>query len=403
MAYQTQFEGYVALKAQTARGAIASGTGAKTLPITSGAAKATKNVIASKQVRQDGLSVRGRHGTQKFDASYGGELQLGNYDDYFAALMRTTWGTTGSAVTTGTIAVATSTITFSGYNPLTAGDVKVFDIIAFSAGLAGADLNKPLRVVSITSTTIVVAETLTTVSSGASYSMAVKGRKLVNPTGGNLLKTYFTLEEHERAIDGSTIGQDVIVNKISLAMQADNMITTTITFLGTGNVQELEGASAPYFTSPVTTEAVPFSVIDATLRFANGDMLDLESFSLDLDLGATAPAVSGAKYSPDVFPGVLKVSGSITALRQSLAYFADFLAETSYALTLLCVVPGTSPAQFFNIVVPYFTLSGVTPSDFSREGGPRTQTITFSDETVGIDTTTGTGHDATKVKFQSFP
>lgn len=402
MAYQTQFEGYVALKAQSGLGAIASGSSAKVLPITSGAGKTAINPISSKQVRQDAMTVRGRHGTQKFEATYGGELQLGNFDDYFAGIMRGSWGSTGSAITTGTMGISGSTITFSGYNPLTAGDVKVHDVIYGTTGFAVADQNIPLRVTALTSSTIVVAESLTTVSSSTSYSFTVKGRKLVNPAGGALVKKYFTLEEHETAIDASTVAQDVVVNKISLNMQADNMMNLSVMFMGTGNVQGLQGSSAPYFTSPVETDATPLSVIDATIRFKNGDVLDLETLSLDIDLGSQAPAVVGAKYSPDVFPGVIKVSGSITALRSSLAHFASFLAEDSYSLCVLAEVPGTSPSQFFNIVVPYFTLGSVDASDFSREGGPRTQTITFPDDLVGIDTTSA-AYDRTKVKFQQFP
>lgn len=402
MAYQTQFEGYVALKAQGAKGSIASGGSAKILPITSGAGKTSVAAIGSKQIRSDAMTVRGRHGQRGFEATYGGELQLTNFDDAFAGVMRASWGSTGSAITTGTIAVSGSTITFSGYNPLTAGVVKVYDIVYFSTGLAVADTNIPLRVTAVTSTTVVVAESLTTVSAGASYSMSVKGRKLVNPAGGSLVKTYYTVEEHEAAIDASTVAQDVLHSKISLSMQPDNMMNVSVMLKGTGQTQALSGGSAPYFTSPVETDATPLSVIDATIRFAGGDVLDLESLSLDIDISVADTKVIGAEYSPDLFPGVIKVSGSITALRSDLSYYSGLLAETSYSLCILAVVPGTSPAQFFNIVVPYFTLAGVDPSDLSREGGPRTQTLSFPDELVGIDVT-GSAYDRTKVKFQTSP
>lgn len=400
MAYQTQFEGYVALKAQSGKGSIASGGSAKILPITSGAGKTSVAAIGSKQIRSDAMSVRGRHGQKGFEATYGGELQLTNFDDAFAGVMRNTWSATGSAITTGTIAVSGSTITFTGYNPLTAGVVKIFDVVTFPSGLDAADTDVPLRVTNVTASTIVVAEALTTVGSGASYSMSVKGRKLINPAGGSLVKTYYTLEEHEAAIDASTVAQDVMFSKVSLSMQADNMMNLSVMLKGTGQTQALESGSAPYFTSPVETDATPLSVIDATIRFGSGDVLDLESLSLDIDIGVQDTKVIGAQYSPDLFPGIIKVSGSITALRSSLAYYSAMLAETTYSLCILAVVPGTN--TFFNIVVPYFTLAGVDPSDLSREGGPRTQTLTFPDELVGIDTR-GSGYDRTKVKFQTAP
>lgn len=400
MSYQTNFEGYVAIKAQSGLGSIASGGSAKILPIAGGSGKIGQATISSKQVRQDGLSVKGRGGSHNFNATYNGELQLANFDSELAAIMRGSWGATGSAITTGTIAVSGSTITFTGYNPLTAGVVKVYDVLVFSSGLYAADNARLLRVTSVTSSTIVVAETLTTVGAGASYSMSVKGRKLINPAAGSLVNTYFTTEEYESVIDASTVNQDVRVSKISLSMQADNMMNMSIQYVGTGNVQTFTGASAPYFTSPTETINVPLSVIDATIRLGSGDVVDLETLNLDFDLGVMNKPVIGAKYSPDVFAGSFKIGGSITALRKDLAYFAGMLNETIYSLGILAVVPGTS--NFINVVVPYFGIGQVDPSDLTKEGGPRTQTLTIPTDLVGIDAT-GSGYDQTMAKFQQFP
>jgi hypothetical protein len=50
--------------------------------------------------------------------------------------------------------------------------------------------------------------------------------------------------------------------------------------------------------------------------------------------------------------------------------------------------------------VPNFTLGGVDPSALSKQGGGRTQTISIPQALVGIDNT-GTGYDATMIKFQT--
>ncbi len=405
--YQTQFNNYVAYKAQSARGTAATGTGAYLLPVTGGKGQLTKQAVQSQQVRQDGMAVRGRHGTQKTSGQYQGELQLSNYDPILEAVMRGTWAS-GASITqaTGSMSSATmsatgSTITFSGGSVITAG-VRVWDIVTFTVGLAAGDLNRPLRVTGLTATTITVAETLTTVTGPVStYSFSVKGRKLINPASGALVQRYFTIEEAELDADQSELFTDCKWGKIDLSMQPNGMLNITPSWVGTGAAQGLTGASAPYYTSPALVgSATPLAAIDATLRIGTADYVDLTAFSLSIDLGLNAPDVVGAKVSPDVFDGIMKVSGSITAMRKDLAPFTDFLNENQLALNMLAQVPGTSPTDFLSFSVVNFTLGGVDKSEIKRDGGPRTVTLNIAAELVGVDTRGG-AYDQTMVKIQA--
>ena len=148
-----------------------------------------------------------------------------------------------------------------------------------------------------------------------------------------------------------------------------------------------------------STSALPYSVIDATLRLGGTDIIELTSFNLSIDMGLVATAVVGAKYAPDVFSGVMKTALTMSMLRKDLAAFSDFLAETTYSFSALLQITGTAPLTFLSINVPYFTLGGVDPSELKRDGGPRTQTITIPDSLIGVDTR-GSGYDATEVSFQ---
>ncbi|AWK85029.1 phage tail tube protein [Azospirillum thermophilum] len=405
--YQTQFNAYVAYKAQSARGTAASGTGANLLPLTGGKGQLTKQAIQSQQVRQDGMAVRGRHGTQKTSGQYPGELQLSNYDPLLEAVMRGTWASGVSitqatgAMSSATLSATGSVITFSAGNVITAG-LRVYDVVTFTSGLAAGDLNKPLRVVGLTNTSITVAEALTTVTGPvSSYAFSVKGRKLINPAAGALVQRYFTIEEAEIDADQSELFTDCKWGKIDLSMQPNGMLTITPSWMGTGAAQGLTGAASPYYTSPaLVAAATPLAAIDATLRVGSSDFVDLTAFSLSIDLGLNAPDVVGAKTSPDVFDGVMKVSGSITAMRKDLQAFTDFLAETPLALTMLAQVPGSSPIDFLSVTVPNFTLGGVDKSEIKRDGGPRTVTLNIAAELVGVDTRGG-AYDQTMVKIQA--
>jgi hypothetical protein len=133
-----------------------------------------------------------------------------------------------------------------------------------------------------------------------------------------------------------------------------------------------------------------------TLSFGAGPLpgapvaqVDVTSFQLTFDLGAVAPAVTGSKFSPDVFDGVAKISiPGFTVMESSLATFNDFIAETPLVLTALVAepAPGTGQIKF---TIPNFTLGQATKSEMKRDGGPLTRNIQVPDARVGIDLSGG--------------
>jgi hypothetical protein len=95
----------------------------------------------------------------------------------------------------------------------------------------------------------------------------------------------------------------------------------------------------------------------------------------------------------------MKIGINLTALRKDLSRLSDFIAETQYSLHILAVDNMAEPKDFISIVVPNFTLGGVDPSAFSKQGGPRTQSIQIPDALVGVDTST-TGNNS-MISFQT--
>src|SRR6267378_3320142 len=79
----------------TGLGNPSSGTGIE-LPLNTGHGEMSMDNIPSLQVRQDGLTVRGRHGTQKTKGAYKSEMQAYNFDNIIEAVMRGTWTGGGS-------------------------------------------------------------------------------------------------------------------------------------------------------------------------------------------------------------------------------------------------------------------------------------------------------------------
>jgi hypothetical protein len=405
--YQTGSNALIAYKKQAGLGVAASGAGASVLRIAGGnGIKFAKSAIASNEVRNDGMSTRGRHGTQQVSAAYNAEASLGALDPIIEAIMRGAWDAAVLSKTQAdftSLTTAVDGINFTSGNP-TAMGFRVGDVFRANGLPDAANNGRNLRIAALSAAKITTAEQLTANAvADTSCTLTRPGKRLINPA--TLLKSYFTIEEYEGDIDQSTLVQDFVWGGIKFSMSsANNLLTADPSGTGTGQIQALAAASSPMFPAPVATTDSPFAVVDATIRFGGVDLVELTSFDLTMSIGPTAPATFGSggqKFSPDVFSAPLQVSMNMTALRKDLARLADFIAETRYTLHILAVDNTTEPKDFLSIAVPNFTLGSVDPSAFTKQGGPRTQSISIPAALVGQATDAANGFDPTMISFQT--
>jgi hypothetical protein len=122
-----------------------------------------------------------------------------------------------------------------------------------------------------------------------------------------------------------------------------------------------------------------------------------------MSINPMAPDVFGSggiKYSPDVFSGQMAIGMNLTMLRSDLARVSSYIAEDLFSLHVLAVDNEAEPKDYMSIFVPNFSFGTVDKSALSKEGGPRTQTISIPEALVGKDNTGG-AFDATMIKFSS--
>ena len=402
MAYQSFFNKVIAIKAQSALGSPASGTGATVLRVTGGTpGKLTKTAIESKEVRADAQRTRGRHGFQATAGSYDIEVSVGAIDPILQAILRGTWDSeiTATSADFTSIAIAGNVITWAGGSPIAKG-FRVGDVSELTGSATTANNSKNLRIGALSATTMTTVDTLAAdAGPDSALSIIRRGRKVIMPAAGALVLTYFTIEEYDVDLDVSTVFSDCFFNSIKFSMAANGMLMATIGWIGTGDITAEASVAAPIFTSPTTPSGVPMSVKDATLRFGSTDLADLTSFDLTVDNGAVAPQVVGAVKSPTVMPGQNSVSMNLAMLRTDLSNLSDYIGETGMALHLLAVDTSVEPKNFLSINVPFFTLGGVEPAAPSTQGGALTETISIPAALVGQDTS-GSGYDATMASFQ---
>lgn len=408
MAYQSQFNGYVAFKLQSGLGSGASGSGATVMPVTGGqGSRLQKQVQQSGIIRRDGQPLRGRHGTQAVTGSYDSELIVASQEDLMEAVLRGTWDASDLSITEATagltsITTGANTIVASAGSWITAG-LRVGDVIIMTGHATAANNSRNLRIKSLTASTITVYEDLTVNAVADTAFTITRPKKLICPAAGALVERYFTVEEMFVDIGGSEIFTDCKWGSMRYAMAANGLVTATYALTGTGQYSTLTGGSPPLFSSPTEPSGEALAVADASIAVHGEQMVDLTAFDITIDNGATTLATFGSgaeRYSPDVFTGVLSVNLNFTALRKDLQRLIDFSAETVYSLQVLAVENESEPKSFVSIFVPNFTLGDVQRSALSRAAGAMTETITVPAALVGKDLTGG-AYEATTVSIQS--
>ena len=409
MTYQSQSNGLVAFKAQSALGTTASGGSGFVLRTAGGpGGKITKNVYESNEVRRDLMRARGRHGLRKTSGSYTCELSLDNSDAFYEAVFRGTWETalTVTEATSGgptEITTTTTTIVGNSGSWITVG-FRVGDIVRLTNHSTSANNGRNARIIALTATVMTVAMldggTLTlNASADTAFTITRPGQKLINPAAGSAVKTYFTIEEYDGDLDLTEIFSDCIITSLKFSMSAGGLIMVDIGWVGTGGFTTAATSSAPTFTSPTESTGLPLSAVDAILRYSSTDFVDLTSWDLTIDIGGVAPEVIGSVTSPDVFTGQMGVSMNFSMLRSDYGKMTDFLAETALTFQTVCAENESEPKDFLSLFVPNFTLGGVDKSPLSKDAGPRTQSISVPVGLIGKDTAGG-AYDACMCKIQ---
>lgn len=390
MVYQTGRAISVSYKPETTFGTKPGATGAIGFRPNSGNLNLTKEPINSNEIRSDGMTTRGRHGSRSVTGSYTGDLSVGTFDALFEAAFRGTFDaaleldeTDFTSITTGA-----NTIVFAAGSPITLG-LRVGDVIRLTDHASAGNNNRNLRVTGLTSTTITVAETLT-VNAVADTDVTISRPKKL--TQGTTARS-FTFEEYEADIDGTEVFKGVRVGSLQLQMQPNGMATVNFGLVGQ-DMEVLSGVSAPYFTDPTKTTTIGLTAVEAKILVGGSEVLDVSSVDMTINLNAAGVPVVGSVLTPDVFTNLATVELSITALKKDVTRAQQFLDETQLSLHLLFEEQGGG--DFVAVHIPNLTLATSSKGELGQDNA-RTTTFTCL---VGADERGG-AYDRTMVSLQT--
>ena len=358
MAYQSGQNVLIAHKVESTFNTAPGASGGKRLRfVASPGMTLRRGIIESQEVRADQLASPVRLGMHEAQGSYGAEMSVGTFDELLEAVLRSTWvaavAITQAAMTS--ITTTTSTIVAAAGSWIAQG-VRVGDIVTLTGHATTANNDLRLRVTAVTASTITVAGTPLTADAVADTSFTLTILRKLKTVDGAPTKRSFYFEQYYQDLDLSEVFGGVIITGFTLRGTPNGMASIEFRTLGASGVALAEGASA-YFSSPTLTTAMPLVFTDAKLRLGSEELVRCTGFELSCDLEASMPEVIGSTTAPAGFTNRMTTRGSLSFLKQDLAFLTALGSETEYELSVLLQENESAPKDCHSFFVPALKLT----------------------------------------------
>lgn len=330
-----------------------------------------------------------RHGVRSVSGAINGELSCGTYQGFMESVLRaaaSTAATTGAqtnitaAVTTG----ASGTFTRAAGSFLTDG-FKVGMVVRWSGWATTGVPNNAHNFLITTLTALVMTGTMLdgvaigAKASGDSVTCLEVGKHIAIPQTAHT-RDYWTIEHWFSDIEQSEQFTDCVISSMEVGLPATGMATVNFPVMGL----DMDVGTSAYFTTP--TAASSGSVLAAVngAMYVQGVAVGLiTSMSFTVNGNMAAPGgVVGSNVDPDIFPGMIDVTGELTVLFQDATMRDYFLNETEVSIIAVFTGANTANADFQSHVFHRVKVGSATKDD--QETG-----LTMSMSFTALENTSG--------------
>lgn len=364
----------LAIKRQASLGTIAASGGAgtaqylrrvkSTLDLDKAGYKSTE-ILPSQQIRDF------RHGIRSVKGVINAEMVQGGYQPFCESICRqVVQGNTATTAITTVAATSTTAgvdLTLSASTWLTYGFL-IGDVIKMSGWTAPATANNNNYGIvtgfnagaTIMHVSSLSTNTFVTKAQGDPVNTVTVGKKTWVPLTGQT-RDYYTIEHWFGDISQSEVFTDCVVTELAVKIPASGMATMDWTVMGLNQITN----TVQYFNAPaaVSTGGILASANGAVL--VNGVQYGIVT-SIDFNVkgGYTAVGgVVGSNVDPDIIPGTVDISGTVTVLFQDNTFRDLFINETEFSIAVALSTGTAANAGFTAFVMPRVKATKATKDD----------------------------------------
>jgi hypothetical protein len=144
----------------------------------------------------------------------------------------------------------------------------------------------------------------------------------------------FGIEQYSSDTDTTQLFTECRCGGFTLQVPNNAMATIEVPFMGR-DMEDLSGASAPFFTAPTseTTTGV-IAGLDGLLQVSGVTLGVVTTAQIRFDLNPSSDGVVGQNFVPEIFLGRANVSGQFTAFLQDNVLMDQYKNETAVSLLL---------------------------------------------------------------------
>jgi hypothetical protein len=319
----------------------------------------TKAPISANEVRADLQRVRDRHGPRTVTGSLAGDLSLSTFDPLLEAALRGTFSSPLVSASFASTYVASTGVWTRGTGSFVGEGYRVGDVVTVTGG---ANAGVPVVLVAVGTTTATIGNRAAWVDQASVAGVvATRPKKVIMPASPVLRS--FSVEHFEAGASSSQRFLGCRVGSLAFTQPPDGMVGVEFGFTG----QDMALAGTSYFAAATEFTSQPMVATDAIVCYNGVQVTTLSAASLSLDLGLTTTPVIGSVLSPNVFDGVVGVTGSLTFLKANQSLMSQFLGETTgLSLQLMYREVGTN--GFICVNVPNFTVGSVETERIGPQG-----------------------------------
>lgn len=326
-----------------------------------------KATYKSNEIRPSQQRSDFRHGVRSVDGTIAGELSVGTYQQFTESVLRAA----AAAVAPYAAGIdVTAQATAPQFNDADAGFITAglkVGMVGRWSGFAGGGATNNDKNFLITALTAgdmtgvfldgsaVVAD-----AAGDTVTFTVGGKHVAIPTSGHT-RDYYTIEHNFSDIVQAEQFLDCVISGMDVKLPASGMATVDFPVMGL----DMDTSTTGYFTSPTaaSTGGILASVNGAV--YIQGVAVGLiTAMDFSVKGNNTAPGgVVGSNIDPDIFPGVIDVTGNMTVLFQNATMRDFFLNETEVSIIAAFTTSESATADYQSHVFPSVKLGGASKDD----------------------------------------